>query len=81
MPYINKKLRAPVMKAGASNVGELTYALTRTVLDYLGKQPDPPRFRDYAEALGALEATKLELYRRKIAVYEELKCAEEGDVF
>jgi len=45
LPYINKKLRTPVMKAGASNVGELTYALTRTVLDYLDRLPDPPRDR------------------------------------
>lgn len=81
MPYINKKLRTPVMKAGASNVGELTYALTRTVVDYLDRLSDQARYRDLAEVLGALEATKLELYRRRIAPYEDEKCAENGDVY
>ncbi len=81
MPYINKKLRTAVMKAGASNVGELTYALTRTVLDYLSRVPDLPRFKDYAEILGALETVKMELYRREIGPYEDQKRAENGDVY
>jgi len=51
MPYVIRKLRGPALKAGASNVGELTYVLTRTVLDYLARTPDPPRYRDYAEVL------------------------------
>jgi len=81
MPYIIRKLRGPALKAGASNVGELTYVLTRTVLDYLARTPDPPRYRDYAEVLGALESTKLELYRRVVAPYEDKKCEEDGDVY
>ena len=81
MPYVIRKLRGPALKAGASNVGELTYVLTRTVLDYLARTPDPPRYRDYAEVLGALEATKLELYRKRISLYEDEKCAANGDVY
>jgi hypothetical protein len=81
MPYIIRKLRGPVLKAGASNVGELTYVLTKTVLDYLARIPNPPRYRDYAEVLGALESTKLELYRRVVGPYEDKKCEENGDVY
>jgi len=81
VPYILRKLRGPVRKSGPSNVGELTYALTAIILDYLITRNIPPRFQDYAEVLGALEATKLELHRRKIAIYEDEKCQINGDVF
>jgi len=80
MPYVIKKVRGPALKAGASNVGELTYVLTRTVLDYLART-DPPRYKDYAEVLGALESTKLELYRKRISLYEDKKCEENGEVY
>jgi len=31
--------------------------------------------------MGALEGAKLELYRRKVAIYEEEKIKENGDVY
>ena len=77
MPYIKPEDRWEA-EMEPTNVGELTYKLTATVVEYL---EGAPSFSDYAEVLAALEATKLELYRRVIAPYENLKCKENGDVY
>lgn len=77
MPYIKEGRRDFVKRMGGANVGDLTYILYKTCLDYLGTSPS---FSDFAEVLGALEAYKLELYRRKIAPYEDKKIEENGDV-
>lgn len=89
MPYISKEQREALEHRTPEDVGELTYELTAVVLRYLrkmtairtGVSPCPTSFQDYAEVLGALEATKLELYRREIAPYEDIKVAVNGDVF
>jgi hypothetical protein len=79
MPYINPNRRRDI-DGGEDplSVGELTYLLTRTVLNYL---PPKPRFQDFAEVLGALVATERELYRRVVGPYEDKKCEENGDVY
>lgn len=62
--------------------GVLNYTVTRllrgTVL--AGDGHTPARYADHNEALGVLEATKLELYRRLTAPYEEAKLKAHGDV-
>lgn len=77
MPYIPADKRAGA-EIAPTNVGELTYKLTLAVDEYLGLKP---RFSDFAAVLGALEATKLELYRRVIAPYEDQKILAHGDVY
>lgn len=82
MPYIADYSRRSLLNTGqkARNVGELTYQLTRMCTEYL--QPHITiHFQNYAEVLGALEATKLELYRRMVAPYEDKKIEENGDVY
>lgn len=90
MPYIPKQDRLRVLAGVGSdriprNVGELTYLLTYNLRMYLYREATTnnfkPRFSDYAEVLGALEAAKLELYRRRIAPYEDDKMKAHGDVF
>lgn len=84
MPYIDRENRRHFANGGhARTVGELTYALTKTVVTYLDEigPPFEVGFSDYAEAIAALEATKLELYRRAIAPYEDEKCHKNGDVY
>ena len=81
MPYIPEDARNNVQERGIhefSHVGELTYGITSMVLGFLGKKPN---FARYALVLGALEAVKLELYRRQIARYEDHKIDENGDVY
>lgn len=79
MPYI-KRERRDLARKSPSNAGELTYALTVLVVDYLD-MIRPNHYSDYAKVLGALEATKLELYRRVVAPYEALKKELNGDVY
>jgi hypothetical protein len=78
MPYIRQKDRPSVMADGPEGVGELVYQLTQCCLNYL---PQTLRFGDYEQVIGALECTKLELYRRRVAGYEDQKCRENGDVY
>ena len=80
MPYIRKADR-PAAEARPCTVGELTFKLTQDCLRYLTLSGENQSFRDFAEVLGALEATKLELYRRRVAPYEDVKCKENGDVY
>jgi len=77
MPYIPEDRRADAYVA-PETVGELTYAITTVLVDYVG---DRPTFRSWAEVLGALEAAKLELYRQVVAPYEDAKRIMNGDVY
>lgn len=79
MPYIRQEHRSRVLNTGPENPGELNYFITHCVWSYL-KQ----RGRTYAnfnEVMGVLECVKLELYRRKIADYEDEKKTVNGDVY
>jgi hypothetical protein len=55
--------------------GELTYAIYRLLLNY-----QAANFAEHSAVLGAVEAAKLEYYRRKVAPYEDEKIKENGDV-
>ena len=81
MPYIESRTRSALDRRGVgapATVGELTYVLYRTCLDYLGPNP---RFTHFAEVLGALSATENEFYRRQVAPYEDIKILQNGDVY
>ena len=66
-----------VAKEGPATVGELTYVIYKAALEYI----DGARaFGKFAEVLGAIEAAKLELYRREVGPYEDQKILENGDV-
>lgn len=83
MPYIHEERRRALARGQRpKNPGELNFVITTVVLDYLD-----PTFRrsmgyqDYNDALGALEGAKLELYRRRVAPYEDIKIEENGDLY
>ena len=81
MPYILPRLRsslAPRTLAEPHNAGELNFVLTSVVLEYLKTHAGYASFND---AIGALECAKLELYRRMVAPYEDVKIAANGDVY
>lgn len=81
MPYITAENRARIDKGGKpETAGELNYAITRLVDDYL-IQKGGVRYRHLNEVIGALECAKLELYRRIAAPYEDQKLNESGDVY
>lgn len=79
MPYIKKEQRKYVIISGALNAGELNYEITQIINRYLIKKEE--KYQTYNDIIGALEGAKLELYRRKIAPYEDLKIKENGDVY
>lgn len=85
MPYVRPEVRQSLDKGTPPRTaGELNYVITRAIQDYLGVSLPvslQPNYSDYNEAIGVLECAKLELYRRLIAVYENKKIADNGDVY
>lgn len=83
MPYIKPELRSLVAKTDKQSeisilsVGQLTYKLFQILVDSV---PEEPRYEDYARALAAVEAAKLEFYRVLVAPYEHHKAQENGYV-
>lgn len=86
MPYIEKEARKRLDYPECmppKTPAELNYVLTKAVLRYLvvNQSPNGPSYQHYNDAIGALEACKLELYRRMVAPYERIKVALNGDVY
>ena len=79
MPYIDKDRRLYVLKNGATTAGELNYLFTYWLNKYL--KDNGEKYQTYNDMIGALEGTKIELYRRKIAPYEDMKKRTNGDVY
>lgn len=81
MPYINADARGRLDRGGKPETpGELNYAITRLVDDYLIGR-GRVRYAHLNEAIGVLECAKLELYRRVVAPYEDGKIAQAGEVY
>lgn len=81
MPYINPEIRKLMAGGGTSPAtpGELNYAITVLINEYFDE-----KWFDYgklAEVTGVLENVKQELYRRIAAPYEDIKLAENGEVY
>lgn len=82
MPYITQEQREELQEWLDSIVlfdlpsGELNYVVTSLLL-----KTNPKCYDDYNTLIGVLECIKLELYRKRIALYEDKKCAENGEVY
>lgn len=82
MPYLKPADRARVDKEGPSTPGELNYALTKVIENYiLGVSPDTLHYVDINDVIGAIEGAKLEFYLRIARPYEDIKSNENGDVY
>ena len=80
MPYIKPKDRERMNDGKVPlNCGELNYDFTQMIKAYVFIKGES--YQTYNDILGALEGAKLELYRRKIAPYENNKIQENGDVY
>jgi len=82
MPYIKKERRMDLDWGSTSipvNAGELNFKITQLITMYLLERVES--YETYNDIVGALEGAKLELYRRKIAPYEDKKIKENGDVY
>ena len=82
MPYVSKQVRKYLDRGfwEPETTGELTYVLYREVMNWVRAPEDGPNFERYSQAIAALECAKMELYRRHVAPYENLKLEENGDV-
>ena len=60
------------------NAGELNYVITLIVHEYW--ENNGSNYQAFNDIIGALEGAKLELYRRRVAPYEDIKIEENGDV-
>ena len=96
MPYINKDQRALIDREIENLInrlsdlersnedfkevrkGILNYVLTRLVDGLIN---EPVSYSELNDVLGAMEGCKLELYRRVISPYEDIKIKENGDIF
>lgn len=80
MPYLSKEDQRILMeeKDVPTTPGELNFLVTMLCKEYLG---ETPRYQNYNDVIGALEACKLELYARLVRPYEEKKITENGDVY
>lgn len=87
MPYIDQTRRAelnpvlnPLLISGVEDwsVGDLNYVLTNIINMWLSTSPSYTR---YTSAVGVLTSAQLELYRRRVAPYEDVKRLENGEVY
>ena len=80
MPYIRKERREALDKGSPpETAGELNYLITIQLTKYIFLKGES--YQTYNDIMGALEGSKLELYRRKILPYENIKMSENGDVY
>jgi len=83
MPYINPQAKFEIMEGEPSRFaqtsGELNFIFTQIALQYLEEKGE--KYQTYNDIIGALEGCKIELYRRRIAPYEDQKIIENGDVY
>jgi len=81
MPYVSREARKRLEEGdSAGSPGELNYVITRLVDDYVARHGGVS-YTLMNEVVGILECAKLELYRRVVAPYEDMKLAESGDVY
>ena len=85
MPYIKKEDRdrfeAFIKLLNEQDIrtsGELNYLITMITHKYLNQKPES--YSMYNDVIGAIEGAKIELCRRHVALYENEKIKENGDV-
>lgn len=86
MPYIKQEDREHFLpfesafnEVRINTAGELNYLLTLLVQQYLHQNGH--NYAHMNDVIGALEACKLELYRRLVAPYENTKIESNGDCY
>ena len=84
MPYITKTDRKKfddLLKQlqKFNNIGEVNYLITMICDKYVKDRGE--RYQHYNDTIGVLECAKLELYRRKVSKYEDVKIEENGDIY
>jgi len=71
MPYIDKKQRPKVWEGILKNAGDLNYSLHQTINEYF--EQNNRNYQTMNDVIGVLECAKMELYRRMVAEYEDIR--------
>ncbi len=79
MPYIKPERRRIGYSETAENAGELNYMFSKCIDNYI--KAKGKSYQVFNDVIGALACQSQELYRRKIADYEDRKCELNGDVY
>ena len=77
MPYIDKNDRPDAWEGILKNSGALNYAIHQTINEYF--EQNGRNYQTMNDVVGVLECAKMELYRRIISDYEDIKIREHGD--
>lgn len=94
MPYIKPDRRSAIVYTepnptewrkvvdieAIKNAGELNYAITEIISEYYNRD-GKDNYQAICDVVGALVGAKDEFQRRVTADYEDLKIAENGDVY
>lgn len=87
MPYIKQKDRekfidflSSMVQIDIENPGELNYLITCLISHYINNKKGKIRYQYLNDVIGALEGAKMELYRRLVSLYEDIKIKENGDI-
>ena len=80
MPYIEKQQRSLIGYNSIlpNTAGQLNYRIHLVLEEYV--KATGISYQTYNDMIGALEAAKLELYRRAVAGYEDREIEENGDI-
>jgi hypothetical protein len=81
MPYIKQEDRAKfggLKDMHPETAGELNFCISTLVAEYMGRKG--LNYAQVNEVVGALECSKLEVYRRVAAPYEDTKISDNGDI-
>ena len=86
MPYLKERDRKQLLDiivqlvmTNLSSPGELNYLFTEIAKRYLVCKKES--YQTYNDIMGALECAQFELYRRKIASYEDEKKRQNGEIY
>ncbi len=78
-PACRERRRSLNAGGAIETAGDLNYVLTSVVFDWLMRRPES--YDNYNTVIGVLESMKLEMYRKTVAIYEDLKESQNGAIF
>jgi len=90
MPYIDAEGRGKFeedlknLSQNIMSVGEMNYCITMLIsnfVDDVHKVEGKVSYHHYNQLIGVIECAKLELYRRLVTPYEDIKITDNGDVY
>ena len=90
MPYIDKEARDKFeedlnhLSQNILSVGDMNYCISTLISNFLediAKVEGKVGYYHYNQLIGVLECAKLELYRRLVTPYEDIKITDNGDVY